>query len=93
MNLIEKRTFQLENNEYEIQVVADKDGYKVTVVHNGKRATPYTYCVDFITDSNLKYTQGFRGYQHLMDIAESDVKEKRREKYLETERRLLDGKK
>lgn len=41
------------------------------------------YAVDFITDFDLLTTQGAHAYEHFIDVAESDVRAKYFEKYLE----------
>lgn len=78
-----QRSFEFESKKYDIRVASDNVGYKVVVFHDNKRVNPYTYSVDFNTDFNFSATQGIHAYSHLMDVAESDVRAKCWERYLE----------
>ena len=83
MQFVTQRSFEFEGKQYDIRVASDSDRYKVAVFHDNKRVNPYTYSVDFNTDFNFSVTQGMHAYSHLMDVAESDVRAKYWEKYLE----------
>ena len=75
MTIVDTKTFHFEDKEYETRVVFDSGIYKVEVFHQGKKATPYTYSVDFETDGNCFGHEHL--YRHLMQIAEADTCAKR----------------
>jgi len=86
MKILQSRKFEFEGQEYEIRAIADDKGISVAVFLDDERANGYTYRVDHITDYDIKASKGFQGFEHLMDIAESDVKQKYWEQYLDAVR-------
>jgi hypothetical protein len=77
MEAIASKPFEFERCRYEIRVVSDGERYKVAVFIGNQRANDYMYSADAII-----VTHGIHAYEHLMGIAESDVREKYWEKYL-----------
>lgn len=85
---MESRIFQFEGKQYEVRVGQVGDEYKVRVFQDGKPANGYTYSANVITDLDMKMSLGFHAFEHLMDVAESDVRAKYWERYLEAVQKL-----
>lgn len=82
MQIVEIREFEFEGNKYEVRALADEGRFEIAAYVQGQRANGYSYSVDAITDIEIATSKGFSGYRHLMDVAESDIKEKRWDQYL-----------
>lgn len=75
-------SFQFEGKEYEVRV-AYKDGrFCVRAYLNNQLMNGYEYCVDEITDFDFLKSQGITAVDHLVEVAQSDVKNKVWEKYI-----------
>lgn len=83
MAFVTQRSFDFEGRTYDIRVAAENGGYRVAVFRGDKRVNPYAYVAGFITDQDFVFTQGAHAYEHLMDIAESDVRARYWDKYLD----------
>jgi hypothetical protein len=82
MKEIDKRSFTHNGKTYEVRVYETNDrGYVLRTFLNGKRANPYSYSVDTDTNEYFRWDTGLEAFQHLMDIAEQDVKNETWEKY------------
>jgi hypothetical protein len=82
MELVDSRSFEFEGRRYEIRVALSGNEYRVAAFLGDRRANGYTYCVDVHTDFQISATHSIHGYQHLMEIAESDVRLKIWESYV-----------
>jgi len=90
MQALEAVPFDFEGKEYEVRVTTDGMKIVVQAYHKGEPANGYTYQVAFTTAIDLKRQIGLEAIQHLIHIAQDDVKERRWEKYLEAVRLLAD---
>lgn len=84
MKPIKCKTFQFEGKDYEIKVFKNNNGFYVQSYYKkgGKRANGYSYHVDFITDYDFHSSSDFHIYEHLIEIAKSDIENNVWEKYL-----------
>ena len=82
MNIIKKLPFIFDGNKYEIIVTQVENGYTVRAFLNNKPANPWFYNVDFITNMDIENAIGESAYDHLIESAKSDIKNKRYEALL-----------
>lgn len=82
MTIVAQKTFEFEGRSYDVRVQSDGNEYTVAVFVGDDRANGYTYTASIVTDTNMKITHGVHAYEHLMDVAESDVREKYWERYI-----------
>jgi len=75
-----EKEFQFENKTYKIVVDKTNDGYKVYVTLGGERINPYVYGIEDETRFDFIQQNANDPIQHLMSIAESDVRNKSWEK-------------
>jgi hypothetical protein len=93
MNIVKTKMFEFEGQHHEIRVVVIGTEFKIAVFLDGKRANGYTYSAEATTNIDMKLSHGVFAYEHLMEVAESDVRQKYWEKYLEARSRVnADGK-
>ncbi|OGP15962.1 MAG: hypothetical protein A2V21_313080 [Deltaproteobacteria bacterium GWC2_55_46] len=77
------KQFQFDGKNYQIKVSkGDIDEYIIRAFIEDKPANGYSYHVDFTTRYDLEQQIGYDAVSHLIDQAESDVRNKIWEKYL-----------
>lgn len=84
------KQFELEGKKYDIKVFRSPmanggEEYTVQAFHDGNPAS-YCYSVKFTTNYDIMRQYGFDGISQLIITAESDVKNKYLEKYLEAKK-------
>lgn len=82
MNIKKRVPFEFNGKQYEILVIKYENGYKVRAFINNKPANPWVYSVDYETNMDFEYTIGEPAYEHLIELAKSDVVNKRLERLL-----------
>jgi hypothetical protein len=82
MNIIKTEKFSFHGNEYEVRVSAIDGGFEVRAFLGDKPANGYVYSVSDITNFDFRQSKGMAAYDHLVEIAKSDVQNRYWEKYL-----------
>lgn len=80
---MESKEFEFEEKTYEIRITCQNDSTRVKVFLNDKPANGYEYSVNIEVAFSFKNEYGYHPVLELIKTAESDVKNKFWEKYLE----------
>lgn len=84
--MIPPRSFSFQDEVYEVRVAIEHGRFVVAAFKGNSRANGYTYSAELQTSIDMKRTTGIEAVEHLMDIAESDVKQGYWEQYTKTSR-------
>jgi hypothetical protein len=83
METVTTRPFEFEGRKYEIRVVLSDRRYRVPAFLDDKRADGFEYSCDVFTDAAIQSSIfDMHGFEHLMNIAESDVRNEIWEQYV-----------
>ncbi len=80
--------FDFEGKHYDIRVVLDNGVFRVKAFIGDQPANGYEYTVEEITNFDFHHTHGLSAFDHLIDVARTDVKTKLWEKYVDTMKAL-----
>ena len=82
MQLLKAVPFSFEGRNYEVRVFAATGRYEVRAFLDGKPANGYSYFVDEVTNLDVATTRGYPAYEHLIELAKSDIQNRVWEQYL-----------
>lgn len=88
MEIMKRVAFEFEEKKYDILVIREENGYRVRAFSNNKPVNPWVYSVDFETNMDFNISIGEPAYDHLIEMAKSDVTEKRLEKLFERTQKI-----
>jgi len=75
-------TFEFEGKQYEIRAASIDGTVSVRAFLDGRRVSGYTYNVDETTNFDIKRQLGLSAIDHLLKLAEADVRNKQWDSYV-----------